>query len=46
MADVALRPGGLESLTPDRAPGLWITLVGLAILSRASWQISREPHYR
>ena len=46
VADVALKPGGLESLTPDRAPGLWITLVGLAILSRASWQISREPHYR
>jgi hypothetical protein len=46
VADIVFKPGGFETVTPDRAPGLWITLVGLAILSRAAWQISREPQYR
>ena len=27
-------------------PGLWITGIGLAILSRAAYVMTREPHYR
>ena len=27
-------------------PGLWITGIGLAILSRAAFLMTREPHYR
>jgi hypothetical protein len=27
-------------------PGLWLTAVGLAILSRAVYVMTREPHYR
>jgi hypothetical protein len=27
-------------------PGLWITAIGLAILSRAAFLMTREPHYR
>ena len=46
VLEVALAPGGLATMTPDRAPGLWISVVGLAILSRAVYQIAREPEYR
>jgi hypothetical protein len=46
VIDLALTPGGIGTMTPDRAPGLWITVVGLALLSRAAYQISREPEYR
>jgi hypothetical protein len=27
-------------------PGLWLTGIGLAILSRAVYVMTREPHYR
>ena len=27
-------------------PGLWITVIGLAVLSRAAFVMTREPHYR
>ena len=27
-------------------PGLWVTGIGLAILSRAAYRMTREPHYR
>ena len=30
---------------PDRAPGLWLAAVGLAILSRAVYDIAREPRF-
>ena len=45
-ADIVLNSGGFETVTPDRGPGLWVSVAGLAILSRAAWQISREPQYR
>jgi hypothetical protein len=36
--------------TPDQiltnGPGLWLAGIGLAMLSRASWAMSREPIYR
>jgi hypothetical protein len=35
------RPGGL---TPDRAPGLWIAVLGAGVLAFATWTIAREPH--
>ncbi len=27
-------------------PGLWITVIGLAVLSRAAFVMTHEPHYR
>jgi hypothetical protein len=27
-------------------PGLWLTVIGLGILSRAVFRMTREPHYR
>jgi len=46
MFNVIVTPGGLETITPDRAIGLWVSIVGLALLSRAAYLISREPEYR
>src|SRR5690606_189361 len=43
VVTIALEPGGLGTMTPDRAPGLWISAVGLAILARAAYQIYTEP---
>jgi hypothetical protein len=34
----------IEILT--NGPGLWLVLIGMVILSRATWHISREPAYR
>ena len=33
-------------LLPDRAPGLWVSLVGTIGLSRAVYDIAREPEGR
>jgi hypothetical protein len=33
----------LTGLLPDRAPGLWVSTVGALALSRAAFDISREP---
>ena len=46
MIGVVFTPGGLETITPDRAIGLWVSVVGLALLTRAAYVISREPEYR
>ncbi|HEU5203595.1 MAG TPA: hypothetical protein VFU17_04805 [Candidatus Limnocylindrales bacterium] len=46
MIGVVFTPGGLETITPDRAIGLWVSIVGLALLTRAAYVISREPEYR
>jgi len=46
MIGVVFTPGGLETITPDRAIGLWVSIVGLALLTRAAYVISREPDYR
>jgi hypothetical protein len=27
-------------------PGLWLTAIGLGILARAVYRMTREPHYR
>ena len=45
VADIVINSGGFATVTPDRGPGLWITVVGLIMLSRGAWQISREPQY-
>jgi hypothetical protein len=41
--------GQLQFNTPDQVvtngPGLWLAGIGLAMLSRASWTMSREPIY-
>jgi multidrug transporter EmrE-like cation transporter len=36
----------LAGLLPDRAPGWWISLAGVAILGRAAFQIVQEPARR
>jgi hypothetical protein len=36
----------LEGFRPDRAPGIWTTLVGLAVLARAVFEIAQEPPRR
>ena len=46
MNGVVFTPGGLETITPDRAIGLWVSIAGLALLTRAAYLISREPEYR
>ncbi len=41
-----LAASNLEVLFPTRAYGLWLAVLGLAILSRAVYGISREPRDR
>jgi hypothetical protein len=36
-----LTQGDLTGLRPDRAPGAWLALIGLIVLSRATYLISR-----
>ena len=36
-----LTAGDLTGLRPDRAPGTWLALIGLIVLSRATYLISR-----
>ena len=43
--DIVINSGGFATVTPDRGPGLWLTFIGLIVLSRAAWQISNEPQY-
>jgi hypothetical protein len=42
--------GGFRFTEPAQVftngPGLWLTALGLAILSRAAFLMTREPHYR
>ncbi|MFL5779251.1 MAG: hypothetical protein ACJ761_09940 [Chloroflexota bacterium] len=33
-------------LLPDRAPGLWLAVVGMIIITRATYDLSRTPAYR
>lgn len=37
---------GLAVFRPDRAPGIWITVVGLVALARAAFEIWQEPERR
>ena len=34
------------AVMPDRAPGIWLTAIGLVILSRAAYDIAREHPQR
>ncbi len=43
---VGLAAVNAEAIFPQRAPGLWLTAVGLILLSRAAYEIAREPAYR
>jgi uncharacterized protein YjeT (DUF2065 family) len=49
VVDLALR-GAFEFRAPAdvllRGPGLWLAVIGLVILSRATWTMTREPVYR
>jgi hypothetical protein len=36
----------LDAILPTRAPGLWLTALGLILLSRATYEIARNPAYR
>ena len=35
----------IEGFRPDRAPGLWVAVVGLVGLARATFEIAREPEH-
>jgi len=35
--------GNLAGMTPDRAPGWWIALVGAILLARGAFEIAQEP---
>ena len=36
----------LDAIMPQRAPGLWLAVLGMITLSRAAYEIAREPTYR
>jgi hypothetical protein len=36
----------VDAIMPQRAPGLWLAALGLITLSRAAYEIAREPTYR
>jgi hypothetical protein len=41
LLDLAV--ANLEAVFPQRAPGLWLAAIGLIVLSRAAYDIWREP---
>lgn len=43
---IALASVNVDAIFPQRAPGLWLTALGLLVLSRAAFEIAREPAYR
>jgi hypothetical protein len=43
---IDLAATNIEAIFPQRAYGLWLAAVGLAVLSRAVYDISREPRER
>ena len=43
MAGVVTEPGGFGTITPDRAPGLWLSVLGLVILTRSAFSIWTQP---
>jgi len=43
---VALASVNVDAILPQRAPGLWLAALGLITLSRAAYEIAREPAYR
>ena len=43
---VDLASVNVDAILPQRAPGLWLTALGLILLSRATYEIAREPAYR
>jgi hypothetical protein len=45
VADIVVNSGNFATVMPDRGPGLWVTVLGLIMLSRAAWQISNEPQF-
>ncbi|HXU85069.1 MAG TPA: hypothetical protein VN773_04630 [Verrucomicrobiae bacterium] len=42
---VGLAATSLEAVFPQRAFGLWIAVLGLILLSRAAYDIAREPRH-
>ena len=43
---VSLAIVNVDAILPTRAPGLWLTALGLILLSRATYEIARNPAYR
>jgi hypothetical protein len=43
---VTLASVNVDAILPQRAPGLWLAALGLITLSRAAYEIAREPAYR
>lgn len=43
---VTLASINIDAILPTRAPGLWLTALGLITLSRAAYEIARDPAHR
>ncbi len=43
---VQLASVNIDAILPPRAPGLWLAALGLVILSRAAYEIARDPARR
>ena len=43
---VGLASVNTGAILPDRAPGIWLATLGLVLLSRAVYEIAREPPVR
>lgn len=43
---VQLASVNLDAIFPQRAPGLWLTALGLIILGRAAYEMARDPTRR
>ena len=44
LVDIATT--SVDALQPQRAPGIWVAALGLILLSRAAYDIAREPARR
>jgi hypothetical protein len=43
---VQLASVNLDAIFPQRAPGLWLTALGLIVLGRAAYEMARDPTRR
>jgi uncharacterized membrane protein YccC len=43
IRSVQLASENIDAIFPQRAPGLWLAALGLVILSRAAYEIARDP---
>lgn len=46
VVQLVLANVNVDAILPQRAPGLWLTALGLIVLSRAAYEIARDPARR